>query len=105
MEFVVIYCTVPNKNEGREIAKTLIKHKLAACVNILDKIESIFAWDGEMMEEKEALMMIKTQKDLFNDVNRVIQKMHSYNVPEVVALPVIEADEIYLKWIAHEVRD
>ena len=105
MEFIVIYCTVPNRNEGRDIAKMLVKNKLVACVNILDKMESIFAWDGEMMEEKEALMIIKTKKDMFREVNRVIQKLHSYNVPEVIALPVIEADEIYLKWIAHEVRE
>lgn len=104
MEFVVIYCTVPNKNEGREIAKALIKYKLVACVNIIDKIESIFSWDGQMQEEKEALMMIKTKKELFDDVNKVIQKLHSYNVPEVIAIPIIEADETYLKWIAHETR-
>lgn len=105
MEFIVIYCTVPNKNEGKEIAKALIKHKLVACVNIMDKIESMFLWDGQMMEEKEALLMIKTKREMFEDINSVIQKLHSYNVPEVVAVPVIEADSTYLKWIAHEVRN
>lgn len=105
MEFIVIYCTVPNKNEGREIAKALVKYKLVACVNIIDKIESIFSWDGQMQEEKEALMIIKTKKSLFDGVNKVIQKLHSYNVPEVIAMPVIEADETYLKWIAHETRE
>lgn len=105
MEFIVIYCTVPNKNEGREIAKALVKYKLVACVNIIDKIESIFSWDGQMQEEKEALMIIKTKKSLFEGVNKVIQKLHSYNVPEVIAMPVIEADETYLKWIAHETRE
>lgn len=105
MEFIVIYCTVPNKNEGREIAKALVKYKLVACVNIIDKIESIFSWDGQMQEEKEALMIIKTKKSLFDGVNKVIQKLHSYNVPEVIAIPVIEADETYLKWIAHETRE
>lgn len=104
MEFVVIYCTVPNKKEGREIAKALVKYKLVACVNILDKIESIFSWDGQVQEEKEALLIIKTKRELFEDVNSVIQKLHSYNVPEVIAIPIIEADETYLKWIAHETR-
>ena len=105
MDFIVIYCTVPNKNEGKDIARALVKHQIVACVNIIDKIESVFSWDGEMMEEKEALMIIKTKKELFADVNRVIQKLHSYNVPEVIAIPIIEADEIYLKWIDHEVRE
>ncbi len=102
MEFIVIYCTVPNKKEGKDIAKALIEHDLIACATLIDKVESIFSWDGEMMEEKEALMIIKTKRELFEKVNHIIQKMHSYNVPEVVAIPVIEADETYLKWIAHE---
>jgi len=104
MEFIVIYCTVPNKNEGKEIAKALVESNYAACVNIIDKIESIFSWDGEIMEEKEAMLMIKTQREHFENVNRVIQKLHSYNVPEVIALPILEADETYLKWIAQETK-
>ncbi len=104
MEFIVIYCTVPNKKEGKEIAKALIKYKLVACVNIIDKIESVFSWDGQLQEEKEALMIIKTKKELFDNVNKVIQKLHSYNVPEVIAIPIIDADETYLKWIEHETR-
>ena len=65
MEFIVIYCTVPNKKEGRTIAKALVENHIVACVNIIDKIESIFSWDGEMMEEKEALLIIKTKKEHF----------------------------------------
>jgi len=103
MEFIIIYCTVPNKTEGKEIACALIDNSLAACVNIIDKIESVFSWDGEMMEEKEAMLIIKTKRDLFDKVNKVIQKLHSYTVPEVIAIPILEADETYLKWIAHEV--
>lgn len=105
MEFIVIYCTVPNKKEGKEIAKNLVHHHLVACVNIIDKVESVFSWDGELCEEKEAMLVIKTKKELFNKVNILIQKLHSYTVPEVIALPVIEADETYLKWIAHETKE
>ena len=104
MEFIIIYCTVPNKNEGKEIAKALVEHKMVACVNIIDKVESVFSWDGKITEEKEAMLMIKTRKDLFNNVNQIIQKLHSYTVPEVIAIPIIEADDTYLKWIAHETR-
>lgn len=102
MEFIVIYTTVPNRKEGREIAKALVEHNLVACVNIIDKVESIFSWDGELCEEKEALLIIKTKKELFDGVKVAIQKLHSYTVPEVIALPILEADETYLKWIAHE---
>lgn len=104
MEFIVIYCTVPNKAEGKKIAKALIQDNLVACVNLIDKIESVFSWDGEMCEEKEALMMIKTKKALFDKISAMIKDLHSYNVPEIIALPIIEADETYLKWIAHETR-
>ncbi|HNW25938.1 MAG TPA: divalent-cation tolerance protein CutA [Candidatus Gastranaerophilaceae bacterium] len=104
MEFIVIYCTVPNKKEGKEIAKALVEKKLAACVNIVEKMESVFSWDGEICEEHEALMIIKTRKELFERVRIRIQDMHSYNVPEIIAIPIVEADETYLKWIEHETK-
>lgn len=104
MEFIVIYCTVPNKREGKEIAKKLVEKKLAACVNILDKVESVFSWDGKLSEEREAMMIIKTKRELFDKINAMIQGLHSYNVPEVIAIPILEADDSYLQWIAHETR-
>lgn len=105
MDFVVIYCTVPNKKEGKEIARLLVENRLVACVNIIDKVESVFSWDGEICEEKEALLMIKTKKELFTKINHMIQKKHSYTVPEVIAVPIMEADETYLKWIEHETKE
>lgn len=102
MEYIVIYCTVPNKKEGKTIAKKILDHKLAACVNIIDKIESVFLWDGKMSEEQEALMIIKTKKEMFEKIQFIIKDMHSYNVPEIIAMPILQGDEIYLKWIEHE---
>lgn len=105
MEYIVIYCTTPNKREGKEIATALVENGLAACVNIIDKVESVFSWNGELTEEKEALLIIKTRQELFSKVNNTIQKLHSYNVPEVIAMPIIDADETYLKWISHETKE
>ncbi|MBP7211325.1 divalent-cation tolerance protein CutA [bacterium] len=105
MEFIVIYCTVPNKKEGKDIAKVLVEDGLAACVNIIDKIDSVFSWDNEVCEEHEAMLMIKTRKIFFEQIRVIIKRMHSYNIPEIIALPVVEADETYLKWIAHETRE
>lgn len=105
MEFIVIYCTVPDKKEGKEIARKLIEHKLAACVNIIDKVESVFSWDGKLTEDKEAMLMIKTKKEMFGNVKHIIQKLHSYTVPEIISVPIAQADETYLKWIEHEVRE
>lgn len=105
MEYIVIYCTVPNRKEGKEIARVLVENEMAACVNIIDKVESIFSWNGEICEEKEAMLIIKTRKEMFRNINHTIQKMHSYNVPEVIALPIVEADETYLKWVEHETKE
>jgi len=104
MEFIVIYCTVPNKKEGKEIAKKLVERKLVACVNIIDNVESVFSWDGEMSEAKEAMMIIKTKKELFERIQFIIQEMHSYNVPEIIALPIVLAEDTYLKWVEHETK-
>jgi len=104
MEFIVIYCTVPNKKEGKNIAKALVKAQLAACVNIIDKVESIFSWDYKLMEENEALLIIKTKKELFERVSVIIKDLHSYNVPEIIAVDIKDADEMYLRWIAHETK-
>lgn len=103
MEFIVIYCTVPNKKEAQTIAKRLVERKYAACVSIIDKVHSVFSWDGEICEENEMLLMIKTKRELFGKVQLLIEELHSYNVPEVIALPIIEASDTYLKWVEHEV--
>lgn len=104
MEFIVIYCTVPNSKEAKEIAKTLVKNNLVACVNIIDKVHSVFSWDGELCEENELLLIIKTRSEHFDLIQAKIKELHSYNVPEIIALPITHADEMYLKWLAHETR-
>lgn len=102
MEYIIIYCTVPNQKEGKEIAKFLVAKKLVACANIIEKVESIYTWDSQVCDEKESMMIIKTKKDLFHQVNSVIQKLHSYEVPEVIAIPIIMGDDKYLNWIDME---
>lgn len=104
MEFIIIYCTVPNKKEGQDIAKTLLKSNLAACINLIDKVESIYSWDHKIMQEKEALMIIKTRKDFFEQIRKFIKELHSYTVPEIVSVDITQADETYLRWISHETK-
>ena len=102
MDIVVIYCTVPTKKLAKEITKVIMKHKLAACVSMIENVKSIFSWDGEICEEKEILMMIKTRRANYGKIKLVIEDMHSYNVPEIIALPVVDCSEDYLKWLAKE---
>lgn len=102
MDIVVIYCTVPSKKIAKNITKVLMKHKLAACVSMVDKVHSVFSWDGEICEEKEVLMMIKTRRANYGKVKLVIEDMHSYSVPEIIALPIVDCSEDYLKWLVKE---
>ena len=99
---IVIYCTVPTKQEAKTIAKILLTQRLAACINIIDKVQSMFSWHDELCEEKEFLMMIKTKALLFDRVKQAIKLTHSYNIPEIIALPIENADSEYLEWINTE---
>lgn len=102
MDIIVIYCTVPSKKLAKDITKVLMKHKLAACVSMIDNVKSVFSWDGEICEEKEILMMIKTRRSNYGKVKLVIEDMHSYSVPEIIALPIVDCSEDYLKWLVKE---
>lgn len=102
MDIIVIYCTVPSKKLAKDITKVLMKHKLAACVSMFDNVKSVFSWDGEICEEKEILMMIKTRRSNYGKVKLVIEDMHSYSVPEIIALPIVDCSEDYLKWLVKE---
>lgn len=102
MDIIVINCTVPSKKLAKDITKVLMKHKLAACVSMVENVRSVFAWDGEICEEKEILMLIKTRRTNYGKVKLVIEDMHSYSVPEIIALPVVDCSEDYLKWLVKE---
>ena len=102
MEAVVIFCTVPNKDEAKKISEALLKEKLAVCVSTVDKVSSMFLWNEELCKENELLLIIKTKKELFDKIEAVIKAFHSYNVPEIIALPVILGSQDYLGWIEHE---
>ena len=104
MDIIVIYCTVPDKKLAKDITKILMKHKLAACVTLIDKVQSIFSWDGEVCEEKEVLMMIKTRRTNYAKIKLVIEDLHSYTVPEIIALPIVDCSEDYLKWLVKETK-
>ncbi len=102
MDIIVIYCTVPNKKIAKDITKIIMKHKLAACVSMIENVKSVFSWDGEICEEKEILLMIKTRRANYGKVKLVIEDIHSYSVPEIIALPIVDCSEDYLKWLVKE---
>ena len=102
MDIIVVYCTVPNKTTAKEIANTLMRHKLAACVSMIENVKSVFSWDGEVCEEKEILLMIKTRRANYGKIKIYIEEVHPYTVPEVIALPIVDCSEDYLKWLVKE---
>ncbi|MDD5729718.1 MAG: divalent-cation tolerance protein CutA [Candidatus Omnitrophica bacterium] len=100
----VILVTVSSKKEADRIALALIKEKLAACVNISDRIESVYWWEGKVVKSRELLLVIKTRKALVKRLIKKIKSLHSYTVPEIIALPVISGNKEYLGWINDATR-
>jgi len=99
MEAIVVYITAPNEDEAARIAKALVEERLAGCVNIVKGIRSIYSWEGKTQDDQEVLMITKTQRYLFGPLMDRVRELHSYTVPEVIALPVIEGSEDYLNWL------
>ena len=98
-DFIIILCTVPSNDMSVKIAKTLVEEELAACVNITDKVTSIYKWKGEICNDEEYLLIIKSRRPLFDTVMKKIVSLHPYEVPEVISLPIIEGLEEYLSLI------
>ncbi len=102
--YCVVFLTAPQGPEAKRLAKLLLKKKLAACVNIVKGVESLFWWQGKIDKAKESLMMAKTQRRLVPAIIGVIKKSHSYEVCEIIALPIIAGNPDYLKWITASCR-
>ena len=102
--YIVVLVTAKDKKEAKKISAGLIKAKLAACVNIIDKIDSTFFWAGKIDLAKESLLVIKSKKDKLPQIIKLVKLMHSYEVPEIIALPIIAADKPYLRWIDAALR-
>ncbi|MDD5356164.1 MAG: divalent-cation tolerance protein CutA [Candidatus Omnitrophica bacterium] len=98
-KFIVIFVTAPSRKEAAYIVSILIKKRLVACGNILRSCDSVFIWKGKQNRVKEVLIILKTRKDLFKKVAREIKGIHSYEVPEIIAVPIIDGTKDYLNWI------
>lgn len=104
MDAVVVYITVSNEEESVNIAKTLVEERLAGCINIVKDIRSIYSWQGKIEDEPELLLIVKSRRNLFKRLKDRVKELHSYTVPEIIAIPIIEGSEDYLKWL-QEVTD
>ena len=103
MQYCSVYITTENKEEARRIGKTLVEEKLAACINI-HRVESIYRWEGNIEEDIEAAMLVKTKAGLVEKVINRVRELHSYEVPCIVSLPIEKGNPEYLKWIEESTR-
>ncbi len=102
--YIIILITAKDKSEADKIAKILIKNKLAACVNILTGIKSLFWWQGKIDQAKETLLIVKSKKEKFNRIVKLVKSVHSYEVPEIIAIPIVSGFKPYLNWIDESIR-
>jgi periplasmic divalent cation tolerance protein len=99
MDEIIVFITAPEEDEAAKIAHALVEARLAGCVNIVKNIRSIYRWEGKIEDEKEVLLIAKTEKKHFKSLEQRVKELHSYSVPEVIALPVAEGSADYLQWL------
>jgi periplasmic divalent cation tolerance protein len=102
-QFIIIYVTVGSTTEASRLAHALVEERLAACVNQIGPIQSVYRWEGKLEQSEEQLLIIKTRKELFPALERRVRELHSYSVPEIVALPIIDGSPDYLRWLGEQV--
>jgi periplasmic divalent cation tolerance protein len=96
----VVLTTAGSSDEGRKIARALIERRLASCVNIVPRIESVYRWKEQVESAEEWLLLIKTRRDAFERVRAAIAELHSYELPECIMLEIAEGEKAYLDWLA-----
>ena len=96
---IVVFVTTKDIEEAKKISRALVEEKLIACANIVSGIQSIFWWEGKVDEANETLLILKTKKSLFKKIVMKVKSLHSYDVPEVIALPIIDGQKDYLTWV------
>jgi periplasmic divalent cation tolerance protein len=99
---IVVFSTAASAEEAEKIARSLVEARLAACVNVIPEIRSFYRWQGKTEESAEWLLVIKSSRERFDALRAAVEKLHSYDVPELIALPVVEGARNYLNWMDGE---
>ncbi len=103
-EYIQVFTTVEEKEEAERIARALVEKKVAGCVQIVGPILSTYRWKGNVETVKEWLCLIKSRRDLYDELERTIKEMHSYETPEIIAMPIVAGSENYLEWLRNELK-
>jgi len=96
---IIVLITAGSEEEAHKIAKLLVNEKKAACVNIVPGVDSLFHWKGKIDSARESLLLVKTRASLLSEIISLIKEIHSYEVPEIIALPIIDGSDESLKWL------
>jgi len=99
-----IYITASSVDEARSIGKELVSSRVAACANIIDNINSIYWWEGEIQDDKEAILILKTRDSLVPELIEKVKSIHSYDCPCIVSLPILEGNKPFLDWVYNETK-
>ena len=102
--YIVVFITTANAEEAQQISRVLLNQRKAACVNIVSKVSSLFWWQDKLDSEVESLLIVKTKASQLNELVRLVKEIHSYDVPEIIALPIVGGNRDYLEWIDREVK-
>ena len=102
--YLVVLVTTSNSEEAHRIANTLLNRRKAACVNIVPEVNSLFWWQDKLDSAHENLLVIKTKASLLNEIVTLVSQVHSYDVPEIIALPIVGGSRDYLEWLDREVK-
>ena len=99
---VLVFITAPDRDEAGRLAEMLVSSRLAACVQILPEMHSVYRWQGQVEHADEVLLLAKTTSEKFDELDRAVREIHSYDTPEIIALPISAASEPYLKWLLED---
>lgn len=100
--FIVAFVTAPSPETAERLARALVSERLAACVNLIAGVRSVYRWKGEICDDPEVLLVIKTSKEKFDQLKARVLELHEYEVPEVIALPIVDGHAEYLSWLGLE---
>ena len=103
-EYIQVVTTTTRKAEAQAIARALVEQRLAACVQVLGPVTSTYWWEGKVETNHEWQIWIKTRRDLYEQIEQAIRQLHSYAVPEIVAIPIVAGSESFLAWIDDELK-
>jgi len=103
-EYIQVFTTTEKKEDAEKIAKVLVEKRLAGCIQVVGPIISTYWWKDNVETAEEWLCIIKSKKDIFNELEKSIKEIHPYEVPEIIAMPVVAGSDDYLQWLSKELR-